>query len=550
MITSAPVGVEVILRAGSAGGGGFGRARRCGRVPTRRRPPRWAPAGFFVLVFRLLLRRAGGLLARPRRPAPRRRWRAGASGWGDSPRQGAAGPGPAAIAGFAPLFLTARRASIRSRPPFPPPWPRPQRRPRSRSRRPRARRSGSARARAAAWARARSRPPRTGASPAGGGGACTRCRPRRRGPPARRCASPPCWAGGRSRWFGSARSRVGAERLDDDRLLAQRALRGEGAVGAARRGRARDARPRRVERRRGVFRSVVGAAPTIARSAAANAAGLAAMVASSSRLAGAVRSSMGDGASFGTPLSGRTAVSPLPVTASWAANSCGSETTRVGSFDASSATWMGTSPRPARGRRRQSAAVGRRHRYRSRPCPRAPTAPCRCRPRSAARTAPTGQAPSARACRRVVVRGRPNPVAVGGRGAAGVVERGRHSGWRRCRPRSGAAGGAGRRRRRGRRGRRGLRGARVDGREGSGRAPHGHAAGASWSARRLARLSETILLGEDPVEPGLAVGGQLVEADAHPGRDLGARRIGLADPDHGPFALEQRPRRRAAGSRA
>src|SRR6516164_298972 len=87
-----------------------------------------------------------------------------------------------------------------------------------------------------------------------------------------------------------------------------------------------------------LFRSVVADGPPAStRSAAANAAGLAARVASSLRLAGAVRSLPSAGTSSGAPLSG-TIEAPLPVTASLAANSWGSDTTRVGSFDASSAT--------------------------------------------------------------------------------------------------------------------------------------------------------------------------------------------------------------------
>ena len=82
----------------------------------------------------------------------------------------------------------------------------------------------------------------------------------------------------------------------------------------------------------------------------------------------------------------------------------------------------------------------------------------------------------------------------------------------------------------------------VEAGEDTGRAAHGHPAPLGLPDRRDAGLLEPRLLGEDLLQRRLGLRRQLVEAHAHPGRDVLARRIVLADPDDRPFAGQQRRR--------
>jgi hypothetical protein len=72
-------------------------------------------------------------------------------------------------------------------------------------------------------------------------------------------------------------------------------------------------------------------------------------------------------------------------------------------------------------------------------------------------------------------------------------------------------------------------------------AAHGDAgAGLGDGARRHAALLQANLLLEDRVQRRLALGGEPIEPDPHPGRHARARGVVLADPDDGAVALEQR----------
>src|SRR6185312_2029090 len=70
--------------------------------------------------------------------------------------------------------------------------------------------------------------------------------------------------------------------------------------------------------------------------------------------------------------------------------------------------------------------------------------------------------------------------------------------------------------------------------------PHGHAPALGLTGRRQAGLLEPRLFSQDPLQRRLAVGRQLVEPDAHARRDVLARLIVLADPDHRPLARQER----------